>query len=94
MAQFGLYQKRAGVRSPWTPPLDARLVRKGTSHKPLKVVPAKKSFPSLCTIDTTCFDECFLLHVITERHYFLYKFLVTQMFGRTSILLHFLKQVF
>ena len=31
------------------------------SHKPLKVVAATKCFPNVCIIDTTCFDECFLL---------------------------------
>ena len=34
-------------------------VWKKKSHKPLKVAAAKKSFPSLCTIETTCFNECF-----------------------------------
>ena len=38
----------------------------------------KKHFPSVYIIDTTCFDECFLFHVITGRHYFLKKFMVTQ----------------
>ena len=41
------------------------------SHKPLKVAAAKKSFPSVFIIDATCFDECFLFHVITGRHHFL-----------------------
>ena len=43
---------------------------KKTSHKPLKIACAKKSFPNVYIIDTTCFDECFLLDVITGRHYF------------------------
>ena len=43
-------------------------VWKETSHKHLKVAAAKKSFPSLYIIDTICFDECFLFHVITGRH--------------------------
>ena len=30
-------------------------------------------FSSVYVIYTTCFDECFLFHVMTERHYFLYK---------------------
>ena len=63
---------------------------KETSHKPLKVSPAKKYFLSLSTIDTTCFNECFLFQVITGRHYILYKF----RFRTTSMLLHSLKQVF
>ena len=45
-------------------------VWKETSRKPLKVAAAKKSFPSVCTIYTTCFDECFVFHVICGRHYF------------------------
>ena len=56
------------------------------SHKPLKVT-AAKSFPSVSTIDTTCFNECFLFHVITGRHYFLHKF------GTTVMLLRSLKQM-
>ena len=46
------------------------------------------------TIDTTCFDECFLFHVITERHCFSYKFIVTHWFGSTAMLLRSSKQVF
>ena len=69
-------------------------VWKETSHKPLKVAAAKKSFQSMYNIETTCFDECFLLHVTTGRHYFLYKFIVTQRFGETAMLFYSLKQVF
>ena len=64
------------------------------SDKPLKVAAVKKSFPSVYITNTTCFDECFLFHVITERHNFLYKFAVTQKFGATATLLRSLKQVF
>ena len=53
----------------------------------------KKSFPSVYIIDKTCFVECFLFHVITERH-FLHKFSVTQRFGVIAMLLRSLKQVF
>ena len=53
-----------------------------------------KSFPSVYIIATTCFNECFLFRVITGRHYFLYKFIVTQKFGETAMLLCSLKQVF
>ena len=60
----------------------------------LKVETAKKSFLSLYIIDTTCFDECFLFHVTTERHNFLCKFITTQRFGETTMLLCSLKQVF
>ena len=67
---------------------------KETSHKPLEVAIAKKSFPSACTFDTTSLNECFLLHVITGRHYFLYKFIVTQRIGTTVMLLRSLKQMF
>ena len=66
-------------------------VSKEASHKPLKVAATKKSFPSVCTIDTTCFDECFLFHVITGRHYFLHKFIVTQRLGTIAMLLYALK---
>ena len=70
-------------------------VWKGTPHKPLEVAAAKSPFPSVCTIDTTCFDECFLFHVTTGRHYFLYKFVIAQRFGTTAmLLLRSLKQVF
>ena len=30
----------------------------------------QKSFSSVYGIGTTCFDECFLFHVMTGRHYF------------------------
>ena len=69
-------------------------VWKETSQRPLKVAAAKKSFPSVCTIDTTCFDECFWFHVITGKKYFWYKFIVTQRFGTTAMLLRSLKQMF
>ena len=64
------------------------------SHKPWKVAVAKKSFPSVYIMDTTCFDECFLFRVITGRHSFLYKLIITQKFGVTAMLLRSLKQVF
>ena len=35
-------------------------------------------------MDTTCLDECFLFRVITGRHSFLYKLIVTQKFGVTA----------
>ena len=70
------------------------LCLKETSHKSLKAAAAKRSFPSVYKIDTTCFYECFLFHVITGRHYFFYKFIVTQWFGVTAVLLRSLKQVF
>ena len=47
-----------------------RSVWKETSYKPLKVGAAKKSFPSVYIIGKTCFEECFLFHVITGRDYF------------------------
>ena len=52
-------------------------VREETSHKPLKAPAAKMPFPSMYIIDTTCLDVCFLFHVITGRHYFLYKFIIS-----------------
>ena len=45
-------------------------VSKEASHKPLKVAAAKKSFPIVFIIDTTCFDECFLIYVITANSSF------------------------
>ena len=44
-------------------------VWKETLHKPLKVATAKKYFLSVHIIDTTCFDDCFLFHIITGRHF-------------------------
>ena len=64
------------------------------SHKPLKVAAAKKSFPNVYIIDWTCFDECFLFHVITRRHYFLHKFIITQRFGEAAMLLCSLEKIF
>ena len=69
------------------------LCLKEMSHKPLKVAAVKKSLPNVYIINTICFDEYFLFHVIIERH-FLYKFIVTQKCGATAILLHSLKQAF
>ena len=62
-------------------------VWKETSHKPIKVATAKMSFPSEYIIDTTYFNECFLFHLITGRHYFLHKFIVTHRFRETAMLL-------
>ena len=39
----------------------------------------RKSFQSVYIIDTTWFDECFLFHYTTGRHYSLYKLSVTAM---------------
>ena len=41
-----------------------------TTHKPSKVAAAKIYFFSVYVIDATCFDECFLIHVITGRRFF------------------------
>ena len=60
----------------------------------LKSSSCKKSFPSVYIMDTTCFDECFLFRVITGRHSFLYKLIVTQRLHVTTLLLCSLKQVF
>ena len=49
---------------------------KRDTHRPSKVVPLSP----VCFIGTTCFDECFLFHVITRRHYLLYEFIVTLSF--------------
>ena len=69
-------------------------VWKETSHKPLKVTTAKNTFPNMYIIDRTCFDLCFLFHVITGKHYFLHKFSSTQRFGAIAMLLRSLTQVF
>ena len=61
-------------------------VGRETSHTPLKVAVARKSFSSVYIIDTTCFNECFLFHVITARH-ILYKFFVTQRGRRPEVFL-------
>ena len=60
----------------------------------LKVATQKKFFLSVYIIDTTCFGECLLFHLITRRHYFLYKFIVTQRLGEAAMLLYSLKQAF
>ena len=52
-------------------------VWKETTHKPLKVAAANILFSSVYVIGTTCFDECFSFYVITKRHYFSWKFIVT-----------------
>ena len=43
-------------------------VSKEVPHKPLKA--AKKYFPSVLIIDTTCFDKCYSFHVITANSIF------------------------
>ena len=51
-----------------------------TTHKPSKVAAAKKDFSSVYVIDATCFHECFLFRVVTGRHYFWQKLVVTLRF--------------
>ena len=53
------------------------LVCKETTNKLLKAVALKNLFSSVYVIGTTYFDECFLFYVITGRHYFPWKFIVT-----------------
>ena len=48
----------------------------------------------LYIIGKTCFNLCFLFHVITERHYFLHKFSTTRRFGVFAMLLRPLTQVY
>ena len=50
---------------------------KELTHKPLAVAAAKSLFSSVYIIGTTYFDECFSFYVITKRHYFKWKFIVT-----------------
>ena len=51
---------------------------------------------SLCVyvIGITCFDKRFLFHVIPGRHYFFYKFIITQSYFGTTMLLYSLKKLF
>ena len=68
-------------------------VRKETPHKHVKVAAARKFLSSVYIIDTTCFDECFLFHMITGRHYFLIQ--ISHYSGLVHVvLLSSLKQVF
>ena len=68
---------------------------KETARKPSKVAASKNFFSSVYVADTTCFDECFLFDVITERYDILYKFIITQRFFPTVMLLSiFLKKWF
>ena len=64
------------------------------AHKPLKITAAKTSFSIMYIIDKTCFDLCFIFHLITGRHYFLRKFSTTQRFGEITMMLRSLTQVF
>ena len=68
-------------------------VWKETTHKPLKVAPAKTLFSSVYVIGTTCFNECFSFYVITRRHCFSWKINVTLRFFLSAMLLLSLKQV-
>ena len=43
-------------------------------------------YSSVYVIDATCFDGCFLFHVIAGRRYFFSKFVVTVKFFSTAIL--------
>ena len=45
-------------------------------NKPSKLMVAKNVFSSAYVISRTCLDLCFLLHVQTGRHCFLWKFIV------------------
>ena len=40
------------------------------THRALRKAAPKSLFSSVYAIGKTRFDECFLLHVITARHYF------------------------
>ena len=70
------------------------LCPKRNISRTLKSSSCKKSLPSVYIMDATCFDECFLFRVITGRHSFLHKLIVTQRFDVTAMLLRSLKQVF
>ena len=47
------------------------------THKPSEVAAAKMFFSGVYVIDATCFNECVLFHVITGRHYILWKSVLT-----------------
>ena len=72
-----------GKFSPFWPPLTTPLV-----------ATAKNFFLSVYVIGTACFNEWFLFHIITGKHYFLYEFLATHRVSVTAMLLCSLKQVF
>ena len=57
------------------------------SYKPVRVEAAKRSSPNVYIIDTICFDECFLFPVMAGLYNFSCKFIVTQRFGATDMLL-------
>ena len=48
--------------------------------KPSKVSSAKEIFSSVYVMDATCFDECFLFHVITGKRCFSKSCVVTLRF--------------
>ena len=67
-----------------------------TTHKPSKIAATKNFFSSVYVIDfidKNCFDECFLFHLITGRHFFIKVCFHFEIFS-TAILLVSLKQVF
>ena len=47
------------------------------THKPPKIAAEKNYFSKVFAIDTVCFDECFLFHVMTRNHCCLQNFIVT-----------------
>ena len=55
------------------------------NHTPLQVPAAKPFFSSVYVTGATCFDECFLFYVITGRHYFSWKFIVTEIFFKRHV---------
>ena len=59
-------------------------------HRLSKVAAAKMFSPVCILLDTTCFDKCFLFHVIAVKRYSFYYF---EIFS-AAILLHSFKQVF
>ena len=61
-------------------------VWKETIHTPLKVATAKVLLSIVYVIDETCFNEWFLVHVITVRSYFSQKFIVTLRFFNCHII--------
>ena len=65
------------------------------SHIPLKVAAAKKSFPGVFIIYTTCLDGCFLFYLISGNSIFSLKFIVIQSIGTAAMVMlqRYIKQV-
>ena len=61
--------QRRVIQTKYTPSFFP-LFKKEATPKPSNVATAKNIFSSVYILVTTCFDKCFLFHVITGRRYF------------------------